>query len=160
AGAVGSLMVQLCHHLGAEVSASCRFDNCDYVAGLGATRAFAYDRSQQLDQVRAQDVVFDLIGGATHALSYSMLRKGGRLVCLTAAPFVDRGDAFGVLVTRAQIADSPRVLAAVAKLAAQGILQPRVAGVFPLAETALAHAALEQGRVTRGRLVIDIGEMI
>ena len=130
-------------------------DNCDYVVGLGAARAVAYDRAD-FGTVGNQDVVFDLIGGATHDKSYGMLRPGGHLVYLVAAPFVDRGKEFGVQVSRAQIADSPRVLAAIADLATQGVLRPRVAGVYALRDAAMAHDALEHGRVTRGRLVIDI----
>ena len=155
AGAVGSLMVQLCRHLGAEVSATCRSDNRGYVVELGAARALAYD-TEDFGVLRDQDVVFDLIGGATHARSYPVLRAGGHLVYLTAAPIVDRAAEFGVRATRAVISDRPPVLAAVASLAQAGIFRPRVAGVFALADTAGAHAALEDGRVTRGRLVIDI----
>ena len=154
-GAVGSLMVQLCRHLGADVSATCRSGNEDYVVGLGAARAISYEHGD-FGTLRNQDVVFDLIGGATHARSYPVLRKGGHLVYLVAAPIVDQSAEFGVQVTRAMISDRPQVLAAVASAAEQGIFQPRVAGVFRLADAALAHAALESGQVTRGRLVLDI----
>ena len=156
AGAVGSLMVQLCRHLGADVSATCRADNRDYVVGLGAARAFAYDRDDDFGTLRDQDVVFDLIGGATHARSYPVLRTGGHLVYLTAAPIVDRGVEFGVRVTRAPITDRPEVLQAVAQLATRGVFRPAVARVFTLADAALAHAELESGRATRGRVVLDI----
>lgn len=155
AGAVGSLMVQLCSHLGAHVSATCRAGNEDYVSGLGATRAIAYDRDD-FGSLRDQDVVFDLIGGATHARSYPVLRSGGHLVYLTAAPIVDQGSVLGVRVTRALVSDRPEVLAAVAGLATEGIFRPRVAGVFSLRDAPRAHAALEGGQVTRGRLVLDI----
>jgi NADPH:quinone reductase-like Zn-dependent oxidoreductase len=154
-GAVGSLMVQLCRHLGAEVSATCRADNRDYVVGLGAARAIAYDR-EDFGTLRDQDVVFDLIGGETHARSYPVLRAGGHLVYLTAAPIVDRSADYGVRVTRAMITDQPAALQAVAQLAAQGVLRPAVARVFALADAALAHAELESGRATRGRVVLDI----
>lgn len=155
AGAVGSLMVQLCRHLGADVSATCRADNRDYVVGLGATRAVAYDRDD-FGALRDQDVVFDLIGAETHARSYPVLRPGGHLVYLTAAPIVDRGAEFGVRVTRAAITDRPTVLAEVAALAAQGVFLPAVAHVYPLAQAATAHAELERRQVTRGRVVLDI----
>lgn len=156
AGAVGSLMVQLCRHLGAEVSATCRADNRDYVVGLGAAHAVAYDTEDFGTVLRNQDVVFDLVGGDTHARSYPVLQPGGHLVYLTAAPIVDQGPAFGVRVTRTPVADSSRVLQAVADLASQGIWRERVAGVFRLADAAQAHAAIEKGQVTRGRLVLDI----
>ena len=155
AGAVGSLMVQLCRHLGADVSATCRAANRDYVVELGAARAFAYDH-EDFSTLRDQDVVFDLIGGDTHARSYPVLRAGGHLVYLTAAPIVDRGTAMGVRVTRAAISDQPVVLAAVADLATRGIFRPAVARVFPLADASLAHTELEAGRVTRGRVVFAI----
>ena len=70
--------------------------------GLGASRAIAYDRDD-FGTLRDQDLMFDLIGGATH-----------------------------------------------------GIFRPRVAAVFALANAARAHATLEAGWVTRGRLVLEI----
>ena len=155
AGAVGSLMVQLCKHLGADVTATCRAGNEEYVVGLGAARAMAYDR-EDFGTLRDQDVVFDLIGGATHARSYPVLRAGGHLVYLTALPIVDKSSEFGVRLSRAMISDRQPVLAAVAQLAADGIFKPRVAGVFSLADAAKAHTALESGQVTRGRLMLDI----
>ena len=156
AGAVGSLMLQLCRHLGAEVSATCRAENRDYLLDLGAARAIAYDTEDFGRLLRDQDVVFDLIGGETHARSYPVLRPGGHLVYLTAAPIVDRSADAGVRVTRAAIADRPAALAAVAELAAQGVLRPVVARVYPLADAGLAHAELERGRIARGRVVFDI----
>ncbi|MEO8857919.1 MAG: zinc-binding dehydrogenase [Burkholderiaceae bacterium] len=45
-------------------------------------------------------------------------------------------------------------------MAEQGIFRPSVAGVFALADAARAHAELEAGRVTRGRLVLEIVEQI
>lgn len=155
AGAVGSLMVQLGRHLGAEISATCRAANRDFVLGLGASRVVAYD-TEDFGVLDGQDVVFDLIGGNTHERSYPVLRDGGQLVYLTAAPIVDRGSAFGVRVSRAVVADSPHVLAAVLRAAEEGIFRPQVAAVLPLANAAQAHAALEDGQVTRGRLVLDI----
>ena len=152
-GAVGGLMVQLASYLGAHVTATCRAANLDYVRSLGAEHAIAYDRDD-FGTLRDQDVVFDLMGGDVHARSYPVLRRGGHLVYLVAQPFVDQGDAFGVHVSRAMIVESPKVLQAVAQLAEQGVLQPQVAGVYALADAAMAQRALEQGEVTRGRLVL------
>jgi NADPH:quinone reductase-like Zn-dependent oxidoreductase len=155
AGAVGSQMVRLCRHLGATVSTTCRADNRDYVANLGAERAIAYDR-EDFTRLSEQDVVFDPIGGETHARSYHVLGRQGHLVYLNAAPIIDEGSRFGVKVSRAQISDRPPVFREVARLAEKGVFRPRVAGVYRLADAAKAHAALEAGQVTRGRLVLDI----
>jgi len=156
AGAVGSQMIQLCRHLGADVTATCRDANRDYVRGLGASCAIAYDGAEDFGDLRNQDVVFDLIGGETHARSYPVLRKEGHLVYLTAAPITDLTEQYGVRTSRALITDSRHVLQAVVDLASRGVLQPRVAASFALADAARAHAALETGQITRGRVVLDI----
>ena len=153
AGAVGGLMVQLCAHLGAEVTATCRATNADYVRGLGAKRVVAYDGPPATD-LPPQDVVFDLMGGAVHDACYPMLAPGGHLVWLTAAPITDRGADHGVRVTRAMITDDAAVVAEVLALAAHGVLKPQIADVLPLDQIAEAHRRLAAGEVTRGRLIL------
>lgn len=153
AGAVGGLLVQLCAHLGAEVTATCRTSNLDYVRSLGARRAIAYDAGAY-PELPPQDVVFDLMGGAVHDACYQLLAPGGHLVWLTAAPITDRGKEYGVRVSRAMIADDAGVVAEVLALAARGVLRPQVAGVLPLAQIAQAHRLLASGQVTRGRLLV------
>ncbi|KPQ05595.1 MAG: Zn-binding dehydrogenase [Rhodobacteraceae bacterium HLUCCA12] len=153
AGAVGGLLVQLCAHFGAEVTATCNSRNLAYVRGLGAHRAIAYDKPFPTD-LPPQDIVFDLMGGAVHDACYPLLAPGGHLVWLTAAPITERGDEFGVRVSRAMISDDATAVAEVLALAARGIVQPQVAGRLPLAETALAHRRLAEGQVSRGRLLV------
>lgn len=153
AGAVGGLLVQLCAHLGALVTATCHSRNLDYVRGLGASRAIAYDRPFPTD-LAPQDIIFDLMGGAVHDACYPLLVPGGHLVWLTAAPISDRGEEFGVTVSRAMIADDAAAVAEILALASKGILRPQIAGKLPLAQTALAQTRLADGQVSRGRLLI------
>lgn len=153
AGAVGGLMVQLCAHLGAEVTATCRAANAEYVRGLGATRVVAYDGPPVTD-LPPQDVVFDLMGGAVHDACYSLLAPGGHLVWLTAAPIKDRSADYGVRVTRAMITDDASVVAEVLALGARGVLNPQIADSLPLDQIAEAHRRLAAGEVTRGRLIL------
>lgn len=155
AGAVGGLMVQLCRHLGATVTATCRADNMDYVLALGANRAVAYDRPWPGD-LPPQDVVFDLMGGAVHDACYPLLAPGGHLVWLTAAPITDRGEAHGVRVTRAMITDDAGAVAEVLALAARGVLRAQIADRLPLDRVAEAQRRLAAGEVTRGRLTLTI----
>lgn len=155
AGAVGGLLVQLCAHLGAEVTATCHSRNLDYVRGLGAEGAIAYDRPFPAG-LPPQDIVFDLMGGAVHDACYPLLAPGGHLVWLTAAPVTDRGAEFGVRVSRAMITDDATAVAEVLALAARGIVRPQVAGRMPLAETARAQTMLADGQVSRGRLLITL----
>lgn len=155
AGAVGGLMVQLCAHLGAEVTATCRAANVDYVRDLGASRAIAYDGDAPQD-LPPQDVVFDLMGGAVHAASLGLLAAEGHLVWLTAAPLPPVTPGPAQRITRALIADDAAVVAEVLALAAQGVLRAQVAGLLPLDQVAEAHRRLAAGEVTRGRLVLQI----
>lgn len=154
-GAVGSLMVRLAAHLGAEVWATCSSANRDDVLALGAAGVIAYDK-EDFSALRGFDVVFDLVGGGTHDRSYPVLKPGGQLVWLVAAPIRERGEEFKVRVVRSMIDDDPQCLREVAMLAQQGVMVPAVGQCFPLAEAARAHALLESGKAARGRIVLDI----
>jgi NADPH:quinone reductase-like Zn-dependent oxidoreductase len=159
AGAVGSQMIQLACHLGLNVTTTCRANNIDYVVGLGAHRAVAYDRDDYWDHfssLRDFDAVFDLIGGETHARSYRVLKTGGQLVYLTAMPFENQAGKYGVAVTRAMISDTPEALHAVAQLAAEGVLTPGVMATLPLSAAADAHRRFEAGLISRGRIVLNM----
>ena len=153
--AVGGQMIQLARHLRLDVATTCRAGNIDYVLGLGAHRAVAYDRDD-FSVLRDFDVVFDLIGGETHARSYQVLKAGGQLVYLTAMPFENQAEKYGVTVSRAMISDAPEALHAVAQLAAEGVLTPGVMATLPLAAAADAHRQFEAGQITRGRIVLNM----
>jgi NADPH:quinone reductase-like Zn-dependent oxidoreductase len=156
AGAIGGLAVQLACYLGAHVAATCRALNIDYVRSLGADEVIAYDRDDFTRTARDFDVVLDLVGGSIHDRSYAVLKRGGHMVCLIAAPFENRGESFGVRVTTPRIHDSRNVLDAVVELAARGVLRPQICARMALAEAAEAHRRLEANAVTRGRIVLEI----
>jgi NADPH:quinone reductase-like Zn-dependent oxidoreductase len=99
AGGVDSIAVQLAHMRGATVIATCSQRNLDFVRDLGAREVIAYDQTTFELQVRDLDVVFDLIGGDVHRWSYQVLRPGGMMVCLAAAPYEDQSAQFGVKTT-------------------------------------------------------------
>ncbi|CAN7698319.1 NADP-dependent oxidoreductase [Rhizobium sp. LjRoot254] len=157
AGAVGGILVQLCHAADAHVAATCRASNKDYVASLGADTAIAYD-NEDFATLRDIDVVFDLMGGAVHDRSYAVMRRGGRLIYLNALPIVDRGAEFGVTVTLGYKgpADDPEMIARVVGMMASGVFRPQVSSTMPLSEAAEAHRLIQSGQVTRGRLVLTM----
>jgi NADPH:quinone reductase-like Zn-dependent oxidoreductase len=155
AGSVGSACVELAHHLGAFVTASCREIDHDYVRSFGADRVVAFDR-EDFACVREQDVVVDLVGGDVHRRSYGVLRRGGRLVYLNAAPIEDQGSEFGVEVINAVIDDRGSVLDAVCRLAERGVFSPKVGRLLPLADGVMAHRLVESGAVKRGRVVLRV----
>jgi NADPH:quinone reductase-like Zn-dependent oxidoreductase len=156
AGAIGGLAVQLSHHIGAHVAATCRSANVDYVTALGADEVVAYDREDFTEKLATFDVVLDLIGGDVHRRSYAVLRRGGHMICLHAAPIQDRSRDFGIRLSFAPIHDRRYALEAVADLASRGVLQPQIRARLPLAQAVDAHCRLERNEVTRGRLVLQI----
>lgn len=155
-GAVGGLLVQFCHHLGAHVAATCRSTNRNYVLGLGADRVVAYDEEDFSEILTGQDIVFELMGGEVHDKSYKVLKKGGHMVWLVADPIRDRGEEFGVKVTRAMITDDKSALQGMMDLAGAGLLKPQVARTMPLSEAAEAHRLMEKGAISRGRLMLTM----
>ena len=156
AGSVGSACVELARHCGAVVTVTCRAHDEDYVRALGADNVIAFDREDFAATVRDQGLVVDLLGGEVHDRSYAVLRRGGRLVYLNAAPFRNRGAEHGVDVVNAVIDNRATVLDAVCRLAEQGVFAPKVGKVLPLADGADAHRLVERDRVKRGRVVLKV----
>lgn len=158
AGAIGGLAVQLAALAGARVLATCRAANAALVRDLGAARVFAYDREDVTAEIlRSEgpvDAVLDLVGGPVHAASCRVLRRGGRLAWLIAAPFEDVSAAHGVEARQVAVRDDRAVLQAVIDLAGAGELSPLVAGTVTPGAVAEAHRRIEAGEVTRGRLVL------
>jgi NADPH:quinone reductase-like Zn-dependent oxidoreductase len=115
------LIIQLARHMGARVTTTCRTSNIDYIQELGADAAISYE-CDEFDLLRDQDVVFDLVGGDVHRRSYTVLRPGGHLAYLTAAPIIAPTGTKDVRVSRAFVQDTPEALQAVADFAAEGVL--------------------------------------
>jgi NADPH:quinone reductase-like Zn-dependent oxidoreductase len=86
AGGVGSFAIQIAHLAGAEVWTTCGPANADYCRGLGAARVIDYTRQDFADLGRIFDAVLDTLGGAVHRRSAEVLKPGGVLAFLNAAP--------------------------------------------------------------------------
>ena len=155
AGEVGHLAVQIARDQRAEVIATCSAANVDFVRGLGASEAIAYDKAAFDERLRDIDIVFDVVGGEVHARSYKVLRRGGIMACLAAGPYKDEGAAHGVEVRMARVLPDPKALSAVVGLAGAGRLKPHIDHVLPLADFAKAQT-LSQGGHARGKTVLTL----
>ncbi len=155
AGGVGGMAVQLAKYKGADVTATCRASNIDYVLGLGAGSVVAYDKEDFSAVLKDYDVVFDSIGGEVHRHSYRVLKPGGTIVYLIAAPIEDLSDQFDVTTKQAPVRDDASVLKSVAKLVESGAIQPQVWKVLPLSEAVQAHRLSEAGHA-RGKIVLQV----
>jgi len=153
-GGVGSIAIQLARHLGAEVYSTCSGASVERVTGLGA-EAIAYDEVDFADAVSDCDVVLDTVGGRVHEKSYEVLKPGGCLVYLQAAPFRDRSREFDVDTRQAIVLNRTANLRHVIDLAADGIIRPVIGRELPFEEFDRAFAQAEAGRAG-GKIVLHI----
>jgi NADPH:quinone reductase-like Zn-dependent oxidoreductase len=153
AGGVGSMAVQIARLRGATVIATCSGRNVDFVRALGAQEAIPYDQTAFEERARDIDVVFDVIGGDVHRRSYAVLKRGGIIVALAAAPFEDESARWGVKLATPQVLSDPAILAEIVELVAAGTLKPCVERVLPIADFAKAHQMSQIGHA-RGKTVL------
>ena len=143
AGGVGAVTVQLAAILGAQVSATVRSDARELVSGFGAGRVIDVRTEAFDDMGSAYDVVIDTVGGETLDRSFGVLRRGGRLVTLSAPPPDGKAEEYGVTATFFVVTPNRDRLAELAALVDSGRLRVEIAETFPLER---GRAAFESGR--------------
>jgi NADPH:quinone reductase-like Zn-dependent oxidoreductase len=155
AGGVGGVAVQLARHLGAYVISTCSARNAEFVRGLGAHEVIPYDQIPFETVAREIDLALDLVGGDVHGRTHQVLRPGGALVYLNAAPIADHTPRADVRVEMANVLPDAAALAGIVRLAADGILRPHVEQVLPFERFREAQAMAESG-VGRGKIVLAV----
>ena len=130
AGGVGVYAVQLAAILGADVTATGRAGQGDFVRSLGA-RTFTEDAGDVRDGF---DVVVDTVGGPVLEASYGLTRHGGRLVTLSAPPSAQRAEQLGIHAMFFVVTPDAAHLSRLAGLTDSGKLRPVVSQTFPLRE--------------------------
>lgn len=157
AGGVGHLAVQIARARGAYVIGTASARNHDLVRGLGADEMIDYQATDFATAVSDVDVVLDTVGGDYPARSLRTLRRGGVLVGLLPLPAevvaeaAERGIRAQVMLCEADRAG----MNALAALVTRGQLRPVIAGTFPLADAADAHALGDAGHVA-GKIVLTM----
>jgi NADPH:quinone reductase-like Zn-dependent oxidoreductase len=141
AGGVGALTVQLAAILGARVTATVRSDARELLGGFGAQRVIDV-RTETFEDSGPYDVVIDTVGGETLDRSFAVLRRGGRLVTLSAPPPEGKADEYGVTATFFIVIPNRAQLDELAALVDGGRLRVEIAATFPLDE---GRAAFESG---------------
>lgn len=177
ASGIGTTAIQLAKAFGARVAATAGSDaKCAACRDLDADLAVNYKTADFAAAIvaawgeRPVDLVLDMIGGSYVARNLSLLASDGRHVSIA----VQEGpkaeiDVAAIMTRRLTLTGStlrPRPVAEKAALAedlqqhvwpllAARRVRPLVHAVFPLAEAAAAHAALEQGDHV-GKIVLQI----
>jgi NADPH:quinone reductase-like Zn-dependent oxidoreductase len=155
-GAVGSAMVQLARHRGAQVTASTSAANAHLVASLGADTVIDYMREDFTQHLAAYDVIADCVGASTFAKSLPALKENGRYLSLAgglADLFVRPKGTKRSLGGPA--AEKPEYLTELVRLAEEGALRPVIDSTYSFSQLPQAHARADTGR-KRGSVVVSV----
>jgi NADPH:quinone reductase-like Zn-dependent oxidoreductase len=158
AGGVGHLAVQIAAARGANVFATARREQADFLAGLGATRTLDY-RDDDFDRHLSRlDSVIDFTG-SYGSRSLGVLRPGGTLVSVRAVvdPLLHNAAAeTGGRVTGFVVEPDPVGLKGLSDLSERGKLHIEVDEVFDLERAADAHRHAERGGQGAGKTVLRV----
>jgi len=155
AGGVASFAIQLAKHIGATVITTASADNHAYVRSLGADRVIDYRTQDFTTLVSDCDVVFDTVGGDVRSGSYAVLKRGGRLVWIAAAPDGFKPPRSDVETLRPNVQRDRAHLQRMLQLLETGAVKPPTIVRYPLADAAEAHR-ISEGRHLQGKLVLEV----
>jgi len=155
AGGVAGFAIQLAKHIGATVITTASAQNHDYVKKLGADRVIDYQKEDFTRLGQVCDVVFDTVGGEVQVRSHEVLKPGGRLVWIAAAPAGFTPSRSDVQVLRPKVDRDRAHLERMAELLAAGAVWPPAITRYELADAAEAHRVSE-GRHLQGKLVLEM----
>jgi NADPH:quinone reductase-like Zn-dependent oxidoreductase len=155
AGGVAGFGIQLAKHIGATVITTASARNHDYVRSLGADRVIDYNAEDFTKAVADCDVVFDTVGGDVQIRSYAVLKPGGRLVWIAAAPEGSQPPRSDVKVLRPGVARDRKHLERILELLDAGAVWPPNIIRYKLTDAAEAHRVSES-RHLQGKLVFEV----
>src|SRR5919206_1755476 len=155
AGGVAGFGIQLAKHIGATVITTASARNHDYVRSLGADRVIDYNVEDFTKTVTNCDVVFDTVGGEVQLRSYAVLKPGGRLVWVAAAPEGSQPPRSDVQTLRPGVARDRKHLERMLELLEIGAGWPPEIVRYKLSDAAEAHRVSES-RHLRGKLVFEV----
>lgn len=155
AGGVAGFAIQLAKHIGATVVTTASAGNHDYVKSLGADRVIDYNKEDFTRLGRICDAVFDTVGGEVQVRSYDVLKPGGRLVWIAAAPAGFQPSRTDVKVLRPRVARDRAHLERMNELYAAGAVWPPHIVRYNLADAAAAHR-ISESRHLQGKLVLEV----
>lgn len=137
-GSVGTYAAQIARNDGAEVTGVCSTVNLEMVKSLGASHVIDYTREDFSSGNREYDVIFDAVGKISKSQCRNKLRKNGVFLSI-----------------KKPTKELPELLLALKKMAEEGTLKPVIDKIYPLEQTAEAHAYVDKGH-KKGNVVISV----
>lgn len=157
AGGVGSAMVQLARHAGAEVTAFASAGNLDLVRALGAAAVMDRARHDLREAGGGFDVIADTVGATSFARCVPLLAEHGRYLAIAADLPAMLARRIGTKRSVAGMAPERREdVQEIVRLAEAGVLKPVIDSAHGFARLPEAHARVDTGR-KRGAVVVSLG---
>lgn len=160
-GGVGTALVQLAKHFGAEVTGVTSTTNLELVVSLGADRVIDYTKENFTKSRKTYDIIADTVGETSFARCKHVLRDKGRLLVI-AGGLPDMLSALWAPITSSMkvvagpAEERPEDMRQLAELAKAGVLRPVIDRRYDFAQMAEAHAYVETRR-KRGSVVVSVG---
>ena len=159
-GAVGTAVIQLAKHFGAEVTGVCSGGNAELVRSLGADHVIDYTKEDFTKNGKTYEVIVECVGNAPFARVNSSIKPGGALLLVIAdlkgLIWASRNSKkSGKLVTASNWKPSAEDLAYLVKLAEEGEYQAVIDRTYEFGEIVEAHRYVDTGR-KKGNVVLRI----
>ena len=160
AGCVGSAIVQIANHRGAEVTGVCGTSNVDLVRSLGAGEVIDYSKHDVMALGSQFDVVFETVGSLNLSQTLTLVRDGGR-VAIVAGGLADMvlaifmGKPRGIKVVAGPAAERAEDLQVILDMTLANTFRHLIDTVYTFGEIRDAHMRV-QTRRKRGSIVVTI----
>jgi len=156
AGAVGGIMVQLAKSIGAYVIGTASGEGLELAKSFGADEVIDYKNQDFTQLVKGADLVIDLAGGETQTKSFSVVKKGGKLLSAVMPPSQELAQQYGITAGFISSAPSHKKLEFGARLVEEGKIKTQIAKIFKLEDVAKAQDLVSGGGIN-GKVVIEVG---
>lgn len=158
AGAVGSMLTQIGHVAGAQITATVSSaGDVERVRSLGADEVIVVPRGQDPEDVRRFDVVVDAVGDQIPRWMYAAAAPHGTLVSLQFPPDDQLAAEYGVSTVFFVVSADTHRLAELDDLLSHHELAAEVAAVFPLERGREAFEAAGSAGRRHGKVLLIPG---
>lgn len=157
AGGVGSFAIQIAKNLGAKVATTASSRNIDFLKELGADKVINYQTTDFSKELDDYDLVIDTMGGKIQENSFSVLKRGGRLVSIVQKPDDKKAKSLGIKADLHWLIPDGNELSILAEMMQKKALKPIVGKTFPFSESGLKSAhQLSESHHAKGKIIINI----
>lgn len=155
-GAVGSFIVQIAQHMGAEIIANAAPEDSSYLHDtLGVKKVIDFKTQRFEEFAHNVDAVVDLVGGETAKRSYQVVKKGGILISTVGAVDQNLGNQYGIRTHSFVMRQDADVLTRLIRLVEIGVVKPRVDRIVPFNDFQTAQDLVQHGQA-HGKVILEV----